>query len=64
MERASVHKEVEKFQRFGASDARRVNSQRLHNLAKVLRVFYKKADSLKFLLLAFMKLASFVLHSF
>ncbi len=48
---------------FGASDARRVNLQRLYTLAKVLRVFIKKTDSLKFLLLAFTKLASFVLYS-
>ncbi len=62
-ERASVRKEVEKFQLFVASDGRRANSQHLYTLAKVLRAFYKKTDSLKFLLLAFMKLASFVLYS-
>ncbi len=32
-------------------------------LAKVLRVFYQKTDYLDFLPLAFIKLASFVLHS-
>ncbi len=42
---ASVRKEVEKFH------TRRVNLQCLYTLAKVLRVFYQKTDSLKFLLL-------------
>ncbi len=37
-ERARGRKEVEKFQLFGAIDARQVNSQRLYTLAKVLRV--------------------------
>ncbi len=40
-ERAIVRKEVEKFQLLGASDAEQVNSQRLYNLVKVLRVFYQ-----------------------
>ncbi len=40
---------------FGASDVTHVNSHCLYTLAKVLRVFYQKTDSLKFLILAFMK---------
>ncbi len=39
-ERTSICKEVEKFQLFGASDARRVNLQCLYILAKVLQVLY------------------------
>ncbi len=60
---ASIRKEVENFQLFGAGDARRVNSQYLYTLTKVLRVFYQKTDGSKFLLIAFMKLASFALYS-
>ncbi len=65
MEHASVlayARKLKNFNFFGASDAKRVNSQRLYALAKVLRVFYQKTDCLKFLLLTFMKLASFVLY--
>ncbi len=43
-EHACVRKKVEKFQLFGASDAGRVNSQRLYTLAKELRVFYQCCD--------------------
>ncbi len=50
MEQVSVlvyARKLKNFNFFGASDARRVNSQRLYTLAKVLRVFYQKTDSLK-----------------
>ncbi len=57
---------LENFNFFGANDAGQVNSQRLYTLAKVLqvfyvlRVFYQKTVSLIFLLLALIKLASFI----
>ncbi len=66
MEHASVlayARKLKIFNFFGASDARQVNLQHLYALAKVLRVFYPKTDGLNFLLIAFIKLASFVLHS-
>ncbi len=62
-----VHaKKLKNFNFFGA---KRMNLQHLYTLAKILRVSYQRCECfikkqcLKFLLLAFMKLASFVLYS-
>ncbi len=59
----SYVRKLRNFNFFGASDAERVNLQRLYTLMKVLRVYYQNTDCLNFLLLALIKLASFVLHS-
>ncbi len=49
-------RKLKNFNFFGACDAGRVNSQHLYTLAKVLRVFHQKTESLNFLLLAFIEL--------
>ncbi len=64
-------RKLKNFNVFGACNARQVNLQHLYlhpsesvvSVLSVLRVFYQKTDGLKFLLLAFMKLAWFVLFS-
>ncbi len=56
-------RKLKNFNFFGASDAGRVNSLHLYTLAEVLRVYYQTTYCLHFILLAFIKLASFVFHS-